>query len=340
VQKVEYGRVFSDISNGYSRVTIDNNDYFFKHPNQVENFSIYDRYSIIYEFAKSRGVQTEEEKIQTAIEGGWWSRDKESSVSSLKNLIATLKQTKEKLAYPSQKDEIDKQILRNERILISYLKDRQDVIGYTAEQYAGERFQDETIIKLTYKNIELTERLFSSENDYYYLSDDIVDKIRRGFQGHSNLLTLSNVKCTAACGFFQNLLFVTECNPVYLWGRAAVDCTKYQLDMLIYGKIIKNLIKYRAESDSPLSDEVLSDPKKLVEVSEARDGEVQHNQPQSSSNSSSESKVTSFVGATSEDLKKMGVKIEKIGGKSLLDIVKEKGGKLDKADYLSARLRM
>jgi hypothetical protein len=36
----------------------------------------------------------------------------------------------------------------------------------------------------------------------------------------------------------------------------------------------------------------------------------------------------------------MGVTVEKIGGKSLLEIVKEKGGKLDKADYFNVRSRM
>lgn len=338
MQKIEYGRIFSDISQGYSELIIDGQEYFFKHPNQTENFAIYDRYSIILEFARTKGIETEEEAIVTAIKGGWWDNNKELHISSLRNLIASLKQTKERLLYPSQKEDIEKQIVRNEKILISYLKDRRDAIGYTAEQYAGDRFQDETIIKLTYKNRELTHRLFQNENDYYYLSDDLVDKIRKGFQSHSQLLNLESVKRVSACGFFQNLLFITDANPIYLWGRSAIDCSKYQVDVLVYGKIIKNLIKYRIESGEPLSDEIINSPEKLVEISESRDAGVQKQEPQSSM--SSDSKVTTFVGATKEDLKKMGVQVQKIGGKSLLDIVKEKGGKLDKADYLSARMSM
>jgi hypothetical protein len=109
VQNIEYGRIFSEISNGYSHVTIDDGDYFFKHPNQIENFCIYDRYSIIYEFARAKGIQTEEEKVQVAIDGGWWAEATESQIASLRSLISTLKQTKEKLLYPSQKQEIEKQ---------------------------------------------------------------------------------------------------------------------------------------------------------------------------------------------------------------------------------------
>ena len=342
MQKVEYGRIFSDVALGYSQVTLEGQEYFFKHPDQLENFSIYDRYSIIYDYARSKGIPTEEEGIATAIQGGWWTPEKESQISSIKNLIVRLKQTKEKLLFPSQKEEIEKQIVRNEKILISYQKERRDAIGnYTAEHYAGDRFQDETIIKLTYKNKELDERLFVDEGDYYYLSDDLVDQIRKSFSQHSNLLNLQSIKCVSASGFFQNLLFITDCNPVYLWGKPAINCTKYQLDMLVYGKIIKNLIKYRAESGDPLSDEALNDPVKLVQISESKDETVQQKESVvSSSNSSSETKVGSFVGATGEDLKKMGVTVEKIGGKSLLEIVKEKGGKLDKADYFNVRSRM
>jgi len=47
--------------------------------------------------------------------------------------------------------------------------------------------------------------------------------------------------------------------------------------------------------------------------------------------------VSSYVGASADDLEKMGVKIEKIKGKSLLDLAREKGGTLEKSDYLKVR---
>jgi len=343
VQKVEYGKIFTEITNGYSQVTIDGKDYFFKHPSQAENFEIYDRYNSIYAFARSRGIQTEEEKVATAIKGGWWTKQKEDEIENLRELNKSLRQTREKLLYPSQKADIDKQITRNERILVFNNKQRSDAVGYTVEHYAGERFQDETIIQVTYKNKELTERLFSDDNEYYYLSEDIVEKIKKGYNAHSNLITQRSIKCVAACGFFQNLIFVAETKPSDVWGRAATQCTKYQLDLLIYGKIFKNLIKYRAESGTPLSEEVINSPEKLVDVSEHESGGSatrQETASVSSSDGQSETKVSSFVGATKEDLKAMGVKVAKIGGKSLLDLAKENGGKLDKGQYLDARLKM
>jgi len=58
----------------------------------------------------------------------------------------------------------------------------------------------------------------------------------------------------------------------------------------------------------------------------------------SSSQSSSGTAVSSFVGATKEDLKEMGVRVEKVkGGKSLLQLARENGGVMQKHEYLNAR---
>lgn len=345
MQKLEYNRVYAEIARAYSETVIDGTRYYFKHPTQVENFDIYDRYNVICEFAKTKGLYTEDQKVETAIAGGWWTREKENQISSIKNIVKNLRITKEKLLFPSQKKDIDRQIERNQMILLSYERERREAVGYTVEQYAGERFQDEIIIKLTYKNKELTERVFGNEDEYYYLSDDIVGDVRKGFETHTSVLSQQNVKLIAANGFFQNLLFIADTDPISFWGRPAINCSKYQIDLLIYGKMIKNLIKYRGEAGDPISEEVMNDPEKMVAVIDAGS---ESSSPSSSANSRNDSastgegtnKVTSFVGATSEDLKQMGVKVEKIGGKSLLELAKENGGKLDKADYLSARLRM
>ena len=341
MEKTQYGRIYSEIAKGYSEVIIDNNTYYFKHPSQVESFEIFDRYKVIFDYAKSKGLYSEQENIDIAIKGGWWTSANEERINALKNLIISLKQTKERLIFPSQKAEIQKQILRNERILLSYAKERKDAIGFTAENYAGERFHDESIIKLTYKNKELTERVFHDDNEYYYLSDGLVEKIRGAFFEYSAVLNTDKIKIVAATGFLQNLLYISSDNSVSFWGKPIITCTKYQIDLLMYGKIIKNLIKYKAESGESISEEILNDPEKLSLLLDGNSNtQSQSSAVSSQSSESGTNKVTSFVGATSEDLKQMGVKVEKIGGKSLLEMVKERGGKMNKQDYLDARLKM
>lgn len=334
-KSTEYGRIYNEIACGFSKKNINGVDYFFKHPSQAEHFSIYDRYDIIYQDAKNRGLETENEKLERAIAEGWWPSKNEVTIDFLNKTVKNLYKTKEKLLYKSQKEDIQKQILRNERILITYRKQRNEVIGYTLEKYANDKFYDETILKLTYKNEELTQRVFESESDYYYLSEDTVEQIRSGFDGHVSRLNLENVRLVAACMFFQNLIYITDCIPMHFWGKPTVACTKYQIDMLIYGKMFKNIIKNAGENGKPISDEILSDPEKLVAWVDSQSGGSNSKNKQKMRDSST--RVTSHVGATQSDLKDLGVRVEKIGGKSLLQLAEESGGTLEKSDYLNAR---
>jgi hypothetical protein len=96
----------------------------------------------------------------------------------------------------------------------------------------------------------------------------------------------------------------------------------------------RNFIKNRAEIGKAIPDEILSEPEKFVSFI---DGQQNGKQGSIKKNRDANNNVSSYVGATNDDLKDMGVKIEKIKGKSLLQLAKENGGIIEKNDYLSAR---
>jgi hypothetical protein len=335
----QYGGIYSDIARGFSEKIIAGREYFFKHPTQAEHFEVFSRYNFILNDAKKRGLPTEDEKIKDAIKNGWWLADKENRFLQLRESIKNLKKTKDNLLLPSQKDQIQSQIDRNNFILVTFIKERNEVVGYTAEKYANERLYDETLLSLTFKNREMTERVFSDPDEYYYLSDDAVEKVRDAFHGNADLFAGNMIKYVAASTFFQNMLYVTqECDAFHFWGTPASKCTKYQIDLLINGKMYKQAVKSEAERGKSIPDEVMSDPVKFVTWYEARSANLEMESSSSGSSvGSSSTAVSSFVGATSEDLKKMGVKVQKIKGKSLLEMAEESGGVLEKHQYLNAR---
>ena len=334
-----YGIIYGEIVRGVSEKSIDNKNYFFKHPTQAEHFFINSNYKKILEDAKRRGLYSENEKINEAIKNGWWTAEKENKFLSINESISGLQKTKDNLILPSQKDSIEDQIKKNRYILASFSKERNELVGYTAEKYANDRLYDEMVMELTYKNIELTDKLFCDIDEYYYLSDEIVEKIRKEFYSCSGGFMQEALKYVAACPFFQNMLYVTqECDAFHFWGRPSSRCTKYQIDVLINGKIFRNAIKSEIESGKKLPDEVLSDPEKFILWFEARSSRSEINDSASNMDSmGSKTAVSSFVGATKEDLKKMGVKVQKIKGKSLLELAEESGGVLEKHQYLNAR---
>ena len=97
------------------------------------------------------------------------------------------------------------------------------------------------------------------------------------------------------------------------------------------------MIKSYAENSKPVPEEVLNDPDKFVEWTDNQSQDPATRARSKKSRDGSSNLVSSAVGATKEDLDKLGVKVEKLKGKSLLQLAQEKGGTLEKSDYFAAR---
>ena len=332
----EYGRIYSEICRGFSIDIIEKHNVYFKHPTLAEHFSTYSNYDVFINDGRKKGLESEEEKVKQAIKGGWWTNDKESKINFLKKTIQNLYKTRDKLLYPSQKAEIEKQIKQNEAILITYSKERREIVGYTLEDYASSKLTEELLIFFSYKNNDFTQRLFPDREEYYNLTEDHVEKIKNSFDSYSRIFNSDNIRKIASCGFFQNLVYLNE-DAYSFWGKPTIHCTKYQIDLLLYGKMYKNMIRSYAENGKPIPDEILSDPDKFIEWTDnkSRDSGIKSNNKKSKSGSSN--MVSSAVGATKDDLDKLGVKVEKLKGKSLLQMAEESGGVLEKSDYFEAR---
>ena len=99
----------------------------------------------------------------------------------------------------------------------------------------------------------------------------------------------------------------------------------------------KNAIRAESERGKSLPDDIMCDPVKFVSWYESRLLDINEGSSNSVSYNGSQTAVSSYVGATKDDLKKMGVKVQKIKGKSLLELAAESGGVLEKHQYLNAR---
>ena len=72
----EYGRIYSEICRGFSTDLIEGSTVYFKHPTIAEHFSTYSNYDVFVNDGRKKGLQLEEEKINEAIKGGWWTGEK------------------------------------------------------------------------------------------------------------------------------------------------------------------------------------------------------------------------------------------------------------------------
>lgn len=330
-----FGKIYYQIVNGFTIKDINKKRFYFKHPSVAEHYSLYNNYELILQNATNQGLKTEKDKIEEAIQGGWWSQAKESEINLLKRTIKNLYKTKNKLLLPSQKKSIDIQIRKNESILVTFLKERKEITNLTAEDFTNDKFLDEMLISLTYKDINLQDRFFIDDS-FYDLVDSEYEYIKNAYNNCVNLFSMENIKCVAASGFFQNLVYISE-DAFSFWGKPASKCTKYQIDVLVYGKMYKNLIKSHNENGKPIPDDITEDPKKFISWVDNLNNTQGKNVQKTSKHSNTNNKVSSFVGATKEDLTQMGIKTEKIKGKNLLDLARDSGGILEKSQYLNAR---
>jgi hypothetical protein len=338
VDKIQYyGLIYSKVTLGHSVEFVNDKKLYFKHPTLTEHFNLYRNYNLYISYAEKIGVLKESDQLEKAVENKWWSVENESKISFLKKTIKNLYTTREKLFYQSQKKDLDQQIKYYQKLLISYEKERKDLINYTAEEYAEGKFLDNLLINLIYKDENLTEKFFETSDVFYELEDETINTIKSSFQKYTNLFSSFNLKRVAVTGFFQNLVYLTS-EPTTFWGKPASQCSKYQIDLLVYGKIYRNIIESYHKGSKDIPQDISEDPDLFVEWIDNQ-GNDNTSKSKSKNRNSKDSKnlVSSYVGASKEDLDKMGVKVEKIKGKSLLAMAEEKGGTLEKSDYLNVR---
>ena len=99
--------------------------------------------------------------------------------------------------------------------------------------------------------------------------------------------------------------------------------------------MLKTTLDAYIKNGQAVSEEITSDPVKFIQWFDSLGASKSLHK--TTKKEGSKNAVSSYVGATTEDLKQLGVKTEKIKGKSLLQLAAEKGGILEKNDYLSAR---
>ena len=138
----------------------------------------------------------------------------------------------------------------------------------------------------------------------------------------------SNLKKISLSGFFTNLFYLCENNAYTFFGKPLVELTFYQVELFGYGRYYKSLME---NSEAQVPDDVKEDPEKLVEWFESTKNarEVLDK----SKGSEKEGSATSLVGATKQDLKRLGLD----NPNETINLAKkaaEKGGTLSMEDMM------
>ena len=289
--------LYKDVINGYSK--IDDQNIYISHLKERNIGEIEERKQKLVEEAKSKGLKDEEGKIELLISEQLWSKEKEEDIQSLKKDIIQLYETKKKLILGRQIRQINKQIKFKEKTYNELVKERSQEVGFTAENYAEKRVNEELVYKTFFKDKKLEEPFFSEE-DFEDLTNGDLDTYTMLYTAVNSQFSDGILKKVSVCPFFLNSFFICENNPNLFYGKPVVDLTNYQIDVFSYGRYYKSIM----QDCKPAPSDLNGKPQKLIEYYEnARKAkEAKENKKAFSKGKQSEYMGSTVFGASKEEL--------------------------------------
>lgn len=318
--------IFSEILRGYTLV--ENKDFGkikIKHFNNFDSAELDIKNRYFYEKARDQGLPTREQKIEYLLKEDIWDDKKNKEILNLKTMIAGLKNSKSKVFLQAHIDDINRQLEENQLKLAHLEIQKEELIGFCAENYAQRRINEHYMQKAILK--DNGEFLLSNE-DFEDLQQDQLMGLISTYNKNTRKFESPNLKKISLSGFFTNLFYLCENNAYTFFGKPLVELTFYQVELFGYARYYKSLME---SSESKVPDEVRQDPEKIVEWFESSKNakEVMDK----SQTAGKEGSATSLVGATKQDLKRLGLDNpnETI---SLAKKAAEKGGSLTMQDMM------
>ena len=318
--------VFSEVLRGYTLAdTPSYKKICIKHFNNFDSAELDIRSKSFYDKAVKEGLTTRKDRIDYLIKEGVWTAEKNKEILNIKASLAGLQKTKERVFLQVHIDQANEEIEKNQIKLAIQEREKEELIGFTAEAYAARRINEHYMYSALLG--ENKERLFSKEEFEELGEGQMVELI--GLYNKSTQKFKSNsLKKISVSGFFTNLFYLCDDDPFVFFGKAVVGLTFYQIELFGYGKYYKSMIQ---NSDNKPPEEIAKDPEKLVEWFES--SKSARETLDKSKIEGQEGSATSLVGASKEDLKRLGLD----NPNETINLAKkaaEKGGKLTMDDMM------
>lgn len=289
-------RVYSEVCRGFSSVTYDGRPTYVKHLTVFDQTEIDTLRDEVFEKTKERGIATEADRLAWLEKKGFWTKQDDIDLVKSRSFMENLEKTKSKLAVKSQVAQLDKQIDEIQAKVNQLSNKRAKLIDKTAEQVADQRAQYE-YIRLSFFSDEAFKQPLFTRADIEALTDDEINNLLFEYIEVSNRFSPDLLRSIVIQPFFTNHFYLAGDRIDTFFGKPLVDLTIYQTNLLSYGQYFKSLM-----TQNEIPKEFLGHPDKIEEyVLRSR------NMKTMADKMAKNADRVAIVGATSEDLKAMGV---------------------------------
>ena len=320
-----------DIVKGYSPALSEKfGSFYIKHIDYECTEDLDEVKETLYKKATKEGLPDADQREKEIINEGFWSKEKDEKIKKSKEFLSRLQETKSKVLLQKQIDSINEDIKKTKGELEELVLEKLELIGYTAEVYTAKKVNEHYLRTTSFKDKDLKIKLLSDE-EFDYLQDPDVADLTKAFGKYSERFEEENIKRISLCPYFLNFFSLSEENPMVFYGKPVVELTFNQVDLFSYGRYFRNMIQ---NMKRPLTESELDDPDKIIDLfNSSQNAEKVTNKTQ---RKEGEGKATSIVGATKDDMERMGITPDEITdpGISLHAEAAKKGGNLSMDDLI------
>jgi hypothetical protein len=316
-----YRHLLKEIIDGFSPYFVGESQRFIKHQSFADLVDFEQTYQRYYDRAVKRGLPSEAEILDSLKHDDIWSDKDDKQIETQTFFLESLIKNKKNIFLKSALKRINQQIDEAQEKLNELNNKKNSLLSNSAEKYALNRANDYYMFNSFYKTKKLDEPLYSQEEFEELEAKDVTTLVSIYNEFHSNF-SEKNIQNLAIQDFYKIYYSFSE-SPIDFFGVPVVKLNNFQLNLLIYTRIFKNIF----ESHDNIPESTKTDPSALLDY--ANSSEVREEAKSKMNDSSSASTI---VGATKEDLEELG--IEGKSGASLHKEAEKRGGSLSMKDLM------
>jgi len=317
---------FSEVLRGFSTIVSPSfGEIRIKHFNNFDSAELDIKNKDFYDKAVNEGLTTREERVDYLLKENIWTQEKNKEILNTKTAIAGIEKTKGKIFLQFHIDQANEELQKQKLKLFKLEVEKEELIGFTAEAYASRRINEHYMFNAILGADN--EKLFS-EQEFEDIEADKMTELIGVYNKNTNKFNSNTLKLVSVSGFYSNLFHLCNNDAYVFYGKPLVELTFYQIELFGYGRYHKSLIE---NSEHKPPEEITQNPQKLVEWFES--GKNIKEVLDKSENAGKQGSATSLVGASKQDLKRLGLD----NPNETINLAKkaaEKGGRLSMDDLM------
>jgi hypothetical protein len=135
--------IFSEILRGFTLVeTRSHGKIKIKHFTNFDSAELDIKNKLFLDKAINQGLPTREDRVEYLLKENIWTEEKNKQILQSKSMLAGLKNSKSKVFLQSHIDGINKQIQEEQLKLLELETEKEELIGFCAENYASRRINE------------------------------------------------------------------------------------------------------------------------------------------------------------------------------------------------------